>query len=173
MQRKPPTTQVHTPPASTAKERSPPAKRTPPTATKGHAMHERDPQSGGVGPTCRPKWREGTWWTTRTLDGGVEVLDRTHTETRRGMWWMTRVQRGVGNKNRETTPAPTTTTPSCQLLRQREKDTSRNTGRSGRQNAVTRYSTRREERVTVQGPVKKQQPNRMSHRGSVGQICDP
>ena len=36
--------------------------------------------------------------------------------------------------------------------------------RSGRQNAATRCSTRREERVTVQGPVKKQQPDGMSHR---------
>ena len=41
----------------------------------------------------------------------------------------------------------------------------RNTGRSGRQNAVTRRSTPREERVTVQGPVKKLQPDEMSYRG--------
>ena len=43
--------------------------------------------------------------------------------------------------------------------------TSKSTGRSGRQNAATRRNMRREERVTVQGPVKKQQPDGMSHRG--------
>ena len=42
------------------------------------------------------------------------------------------------------------------------------TGRSGRQNAATRRSTRRGERVTVQGPVKKQQPDGMSHGGGGG-----
>ena len=45
---------------------------------------------------------------------------------------------------------------------------SRSTGRSGRQNAATRRNMRREERVTVQGPVKKQRPNGMSHRGGGG-----
>ena len=30
---------------------------------------------------------------------------------------------------------------------------------------------RREERVTVQGPVKKQQPNGMSHRGASRIVC--
>ena len=49
-------------------------------------------------------------------------------------------------------------------LRERENDTSSSTGRSGRQNAATRCNMRREERVTVQGPVKKQ-PDGMSHRG--------
>ena len=43
--------------------------------------------------------------------------------------------------------------------------TSRSTGRSGRQKAATRRNMRREERVTVQGPVKQQQPDGMSHRG--------
>ena len=59
-------------------------------------------------------------------------------------------------------------------LRSRESETSRNTGRSGRQNMATGRSTRREERVTVQGPVKNQQPDGMSHRGApikiLGQI---
>ena len=41
-------------------------------------------------------------------------------------------------------------------------DTSRSTGRSGRQNAATQRSMRREEWVTVQGPVKKQRPDGMS-----------
>ena len=39
------------------------------------------------------------------------------------------------------------------------------TGRSGRQKEATRCNMRREERVTVQGPVKKQQPDVMSHGG--------
>ena len=51
-------------------------------------------------------------------------------------------------------------------LRERGNDTSRSTGRSGRQNAATRRNMRREERVTVQGPVKEQQPDGMSHRGA-------
>ena len=53
-------------------------------------------------------------------------------------------------------------------LRERGNDTSRSTGRSGRQNAATRRNMRREERVTVQGPVKKQQRDRMSHTGGGG-----
>ena len=40
-------------------------------------------------------------------------------------------------------------------------------GGSGRQNAATRRNMRREERVTVQGPVKEQQPDGMSHRGGL------
>ena len=55
-------------------------------------------------------------------------------------------------------------------LRERGNDTSRSTGRSGRQNAATRRNMRREERVTVQGPVKEQQPDGMSHRGC-GMVC--
>ena len=50
-------------------------------------------------------------------------------------------------------------------LRERGNDTSKSTGRSGRQNAATRRNMRRGERVTVQGPVKEQQPDGMSHRG--------
>ena len=51
--------------------------------------------------------------------------------------------------------------------RKRGNDTSKSTGRSGRQNAATRRNMRREERVTVQGPVKEQQSDGMSHRGSI------
>ena len=51
---------------------------------------------------------------------------------------------------------------------ERGNDTSRSTGRSGRQNAATRRNMRRGERVTVQGPVKKQQPDGMSHGGGGG-----
>ena len=53
-------------------------------------------------------------------------------------------------------------------LRERGNDTSKSTGRSGRQNAATRRNMRREERVTVQGPVKEQQPDGMSRRGGGG-----
>ena len=53
-------------------------------------------------------------------------------------------------------------------FRERTGDTSRSTGRSGRQNAATRRSTRRNERVTVQGPVKNLQPDGMSHSGGGG-----
>ena len=55
-------------------------------------------------------------------------------------------------------------------LRERGNDTSRSTGRSGRQNAATRRNMRREERVTAQGPVKEQQPDGMSHRGVLSGI---
>ena len=53
-------------------------------------------------------------------------------------------------------------------LRERGNDTSKSTGCSGRQKAATRRNMRREERVTVQGPVKKQQPDGMSHRRGAG-----
>ena len=66
--------------------------------------------------------------------------------------------------------ATTSTTPSAptNALRLRGNDTNRNTGRSGCQNAATRQRARREERVTVQGPVKKQQPDGMSYGGGGG-----
>ena len=51
-------------------------------------------------------------------------------------------------------------------LRECGNDTSRSTGHSGRQKTATRRNMRREERVTVQGPVKKQQPDGMSHKGA-------
>ena len=44
-------------------------------------------------------------------------------------------------------------------------------GRSGRQKAATRRNMRREEWVTVQGPVKEQQPDGMPHRGGGGTPC--
>ena len=53
-------------------------------------------------------------------------------------------------------------------LRERGNNTSGSTGRSGRQNAATRRNMRRDERVTVQGPGKEQQPDGMSHRGGGG-----
>ena len=51
---------------------------------------------------------------TSTTRGGVEHLGFRHTEMRRGMWWTTFVWRGVGSKDRKTTPATTSTThPQC------------------------------------------------------------
>ena len=53
-------------------------------------------------------------------------------------------------------------------LRECENNTSKRTGRSGRQKEATRHNMRREERVTVQGPAKEHQPDGMSHRGGGG-----
>ena len=80
-----------------------------------------------------------------------------------------------GSKDRKTTPATTSTTPSTPTTGPlyRGTDATRNTGRSGRQNAATQRNMRRDERVTVQGPVKNQPPDGMSHGGGVGYVvCD-
>ena len=100
-----------------------------------------------------------------------------------------------GQQNGQTTPATTSTTPIRQLLgaadaqtapchiqhspstpttglRKRGNDTSRSNGRSG-QKAATRRNMRRDERMTVQGPLKKQQPDGMSHRGGIRLIDGP
>ena len=57
------------------------------------------------------------------------------------------------HNNQHNPSAPTTGRHEC------GNDTSRSTARSGRQKAATRRNMRREERVTVPGPVKKQQPD--------------
>ena len=118
-----------------------------------------------------------------------------HTETQPGRLWTSGGRwRCVGSKNRQTTPTTTSITSVRQLLgtayaqmasaatstalahqplgSANGNDTSRSAGRSGRQSAATRRNMRREERVTVQGPVKKQQPDGMSHRGMRGQTAD-
>ena len=79
------------------------------------------------------------------------------------------MRRGVGSRGRETTPANqhNPRAPPTTGLRQRENDSNRNTGRSGRQKAATRRNMRREERVTVQGPVKEQQTDGMPHGGGL------
>ena len=98
----------------------------------------------------------------------------------------------MDSKHSQTTPATTSTSSICHLLgaadaqtahhatfstapgaptawlRERGNNTSKSTGRSGRHNAATRPNMRREERATVQGPVKEQQPDGMSHRGGGG-----
>ena len=58
-------------------------------------------------------------------------------------------------------------TPTTGLC-ERGNDTSKSTGRSSPQKAATRRNMRREEQVTVQGPIKEQQPDGMSHRGGGG-----
>ena len=80
---------------------------------------------------------------------------------------------GEWSKNRKTIPATTSTTPSVPTTghHQSGNDITRNTGRSGRQKALTRRSMRREERVTVQGPVKKPQPDGTSNKGGGGQAA--
>ena len=55
-------------------------------------------------------------------------------------------------------------TPTTGLC-ERGNDTRRSTGRSGRQNAATRRNMRRDERVTVQGPVKEQHNPTECHTG--------
>ena len=75
-------------------------------------------------------------------------------------------------------PAPEAQVPACagacgrtcgrkalSGLRKHGNDTSKSTGCTGRHKAATRRNMRREETVTVQGPVKKQQPDGISHRG--------
>ena len=49
--------------------------------------------------------------------------------------------------------------------RTRKRHQQEHRGCSGRQKVATRRNMRREERVTIQGPVKEQQPDGMSHRG--------
>ena len=56
-------------------------------------------------------------------------------------------------------------------LRERGNNTSRSTGCSGRQNAATQRNMRREERVTVRGPVKKQQPVPLTASARFNGIC--
>ena len=117
-----------------------------------------------------------------TTRGGAGHLGLTHAETQRGTLWTACGQRRVDSNNSQTTPATTNTTTIRHLLGATDSQmahhatsstapahqplgSSKSTGRSSRQNAATRRNMRRGERVTVQGPVKKQQPDGMSHRG--------
>ena len=159
------------PPAST----TPPAKRTLPAANKDRALRTRDPWSGGA---CVVDGRDSA--------GHPGLM---HTETQRGRLWTTFGQRCLGTAktvNRppqqpaqppirqllgaadaQTAHPATSSTPGAPTtgLRERGNNTSRSTGRSGRQNTATQRNMRREKRGTVQGPVKKQQPDGMSHGG--------
>ena len=82
-----------------------------------------------------------------------------------GLWTEVCGQQKQSNDPGSNQHSPSTPTTG---LRERGNDTSKSTGRSGRQKVATRRNMRREERVTVQGPVKEQQPDGMSHRGSSG-----
>ena len=143
--------------------------------------------------------REGEkdiWWTTRTARGGTGHLGRT--ETQRGRLWTACGQRCVESKNSQTTPATTSTSSIRQLLGAADAQTAHHATFStapthqllGSANAETtparapaaaadrmqkaaRRNMRREEWVTVHGPVKKQQPDGMSHRGWAGGGCPP
>ena len=128
-----------------------------------------------------------------TVQGPERNINQTecHTggsRTQKRRWW-TPGGPGCGDsENSQTIPATTSTAPGTQTtvrrwrtngtrrnqhspgtpttrLRECGNDTSRSTGRSGQQNAAIRRNTRREDRVTVQGPVKRQRPDGMSHRG--------
>ena len=70
-------------------------------------------------------------------------------------------------------------------LRERGNNTSKSTGRSGRQKAATRRNMRREERVTVSNPTQhakartgdcpgpRKEPDGMSHRGALDPPTQP
>ena len=129
-----------------------------------------------------------------TTRGGARHLGLTHTETHRGRLWTACGQRRVDRENSQTTPATTSTTPNMPIIGRRRRangtsrhiqhspgtpttglcergnDTSKSTGRSGRPKEATRRNMRREERVTVQGPIKEQQPDGMPHRGQLGLV---
>ena len=79
-----------------------------------------------------------------------------------------RVNRRANGTPRHIQHSPGTPTTG---LRERGNDASKSTGRSGRQNAATQRNMRREERVTVQGPVKKQRPDGMPHGGGGAYNC--
>ena len=139
--------------------------------------------------------REGEidiWWTVGTTRGGAGHLGLTHTETQRGRLWTACGQRRMGSKNSQTTSATTSTTTIPQLLGATDAQTAHHATTStapvhqplGSANAETTPArapaaaadrkqrpdaTCEEERVTLQGPLKKQQPDGMSHRG--GMLC--
>ena len=102
-------------------------------------------------------WRSGAPWPHTHGNVGRQVADDRRAEVCG--------QRKPSNEPHSNQHSPGTPTTA---LRERGNDTSRSTGGSSRQNAATRRSMRREGRVTVQGPVKKQQPDGMSHRGGGG-----
>ena len=56
--------------------------------------------------------------------------------------------------------------------RERGTDATRNTGRSGCQKTLARRSARREERVTVQDPIQKQDGDEMAQGGGGRVTCD-
>ena len=165
-------------PLSTITERTPPAKRTLPATIKERAMRTRDPRSGGA------QGLDGRYNSRRSGAPGPhahgnaarQVVDDRRAEVRGQQKQSKRppqqpaqppVRQLLGTADAQTAhPAASSTAPAHQLLgsANAKNDTSRSTGRSGRQNAATRRNMRREERVTVQGPVTKEQ----CHKGGGG-----
>ena len=131
-------------------------------------------------------WSIWTDWARKCAALGSALYRGGGGGTQRGRLWTACGQRRVDSKSSQTTPATTSTSsirqllgaadaqtahhatfstaPTHQLLREHGHDTSKSTGCSGRQKAATRRNMRREERVTVQGPIKEQQPDGMSHK---------
>ena len=101
---------------------------------------------------------------SRTGHAGLVLTTQHH----RGEVLLTSIRQLLGAADAQTAHLATyiqhsPSTPTTGLC-ERGNDTSRSTGRSGRQEAATRRNIWREEWVTVQGPVNKQQPDGMSHR---------
>ena len=170
MQRKSPgTPSRRTPPASTITE------RTPPATSKGRAMHTRDPWSGGAQGvdgrySARRSGAPGPHAHGNAVRQAVEVLGQRKLSNdphsnQHNPGTPTNGHRSRTNGTRRHQHSPSTPTTG---LCKRGSNTSRSTGRSSRQNAATRRSMQREERVAVQGPIKKQQFHGMSHRGGGG-----
>ena len=122
-------------------------------------MRTRDPRNGGAQGVDGRKgaWRSGAPGPHAHGNVGRQVVDDRRAEVCG--------QRKPSNDPRSNQHSPGTPTTA---LRERGNNTSGSTGRSSGQNAATRRNMRRDERVTVQGPLKKQQPDVVSHRGGGG-----
>ena len=153
------------------------------------AQQEREPIRGR--PAVRGKRTYGGRPGQRVEEQGTQGL--THTETQRGRLRTACGEMCVDGKNSQTTPATTSTSSIRQLLGAADTQTAHPTTFStapthqllGSANAETTPAgapaaaadrTQRPDAtqwVTVQGPVKEQQPNGMSHRGSAGAARAP
>ena len=124
---------------------------------RGHHAegHGRQGAGGGGG-------RDNAW---RSRAPGPHAHGNAARQVVDGLWTEVCGQQKESNDPRNNQHSPNTPTTG---LRKRGNNTSRSTGRSGRQKAATRRNMRREERVTVRGPVKEQQPDGMSQRGGGG-----
>ena len=132
--------------------------------------------------------REGEkhiWWTAGTTRGGTGHLGLTHTEPQQGRLQTACGQRRVDSNNSQTTPATTSTSSIRQLLGAADTQTAHpatfstapahwapRTRKRHQQEHRPQRPTESSDptqhakgRVTVQGPVKEQQRDGMSHRG--------
>ena len=126
------------------------------TALMGPCDSSEGNQRGNDPPTSAIPWSVGV--TGRSSIKGEGVV----------LWEVGK--RFARGRDAQTAPAATSTAPGHQQrgTANAGNDTSRSTGHSGRQKAATRRNMQREERVTMQGPAKKQQRDGMSHRGGGG-----